>query len=105
MGVGIGMGEHHQTPQIAHGLRGSAAERETIALQLQQPWGIPFIIASLATVFVVAEGFCAAVAQLATGSRLGAARDARRAAQDAAGAEDVDAVGRRPWREHARQKA
>jgi hypothetical protein len=43
-------------------------------LQLQQQWGIPFIIASLATVFVDA--------QLATGSRLRAARDAVRAAED-----------------------
>ena len=43
-------------------------------LQLQQQWGIPFIIASLATVFVDA--------QLATGSRLRAARDAIRAAED-----------------------
>ncbi len=49
-------------------------------LQLQQQWGIPFIAASLATVFVDA--------QLATRSRLRAARDALRAAQDAARAED-----------------
>jgi hypothetical protein len=43
-------------------------------LQLQQQWGIPFIAASLATVFIDA--------QLATGSRLRAARDAIRAAED-----------------------
>jgi hypothetical protein len=50
-------------------------------LQLQQQWGIPFIIASLATVFVDA--------QLATRSRLRAARDAIRAAQDSTRAADV----------------
>jgi hypothetical protein len=49
-------------------------------LQLQQQWGIPFIAASLATVFVDA--------QLATRSRLRAAQDALRAAQDAARAEN-----------------
>jgi hypothetical protein len=49
-------------------------------LQLQQQWGIPFIIASVATVFVDA--------QLATGSRLRATHDALRAAQDAARAEN-----------------
>jgi hypothetical protein len=37
-------------------------------LQLQQQWGIPFILASLATVFIDA--------QLATGSRLRAADEA-----------------------------
>jgi hypothetical protein len=46
-------------------------------LPLEQQWGIPFIIASLATVFIDAE--------LATGSRLRAARDAARAADVAAG--------------------
>jgi hypothetical protein len=45
-------------------------------LQLQQQWGIPFIIASLATIFIDA--------QLATGSRLRAARDAARAEDEAA---------------------
>ena len=49
-------------------------------LQLQQQWGTPFIAASLAAVFIDA--------QLATGSRLRAARDAIRAAQDSARAED-----------------
>jgi len=56
-------------------------------LQLQQQWGIPFIAASLAAVFIDA--------QLATGSRLRAAdaavraaRDTVRTAQDAARAED-----------------
>jgi hypothetical protein len=53
---------------------------------LEQQWGIPFIAASLATVFVDA--------QLATGSRLRAARDAVRAAQDAARAEDEAAEER-----------
>jgi hypothetical protein len=47
----------------------SSYDHITIAgttLQLQLPWGIVFILASVATVFVVAEGFCAAVAQLAS---------------------------------------
>jgi drug/metabolite transporter superfamily protein YnfA len=39
----------------------------------QQQWGILFIAASLATVVVVAEGFCAVVAQLAARSRFRAA--------------------------------
>jgi hypothetical protein len=72
-------------------------------LQLQQQWGIPFIAASLATVFVDA--------QLATGSRLRAARDAARAtdaalraAQDAARAEDETARERYFAREE-RQRA
>ena len=55
-------------------------------LQLQQQWGIPFIAASLATVFVDA--------QLATRSRLRAARDAVRAAQDAARIADETAEDR-----------
>jgi hypothetical protein len=46
-------------------------------LQLQQQWGIPFILASLATVFIDA--------QLATRSRLRAAHAALRAADVAAG--------------------
>ena len=45
-------------------------------LQLQQQWGIPFIIASVATVFVDA--------QLATGSRLRATQDAARAEDETA---------------------
>jgi hypothetical protein len=45
-------------------------------LQLQQQWGISFILASLATVFIDAE--------LATGSRLRAAQDAARAEDEAA---------------------
>ena len=48
-----------------------------------QSWGIPFIAASVAIVFVDA--------QLATGSRLRAAHAALRAAQDAARAEDETA--------------
>ena len=54
------------------------------ALQLPQQWGVWFIAASMALVFVVAEGFCEAVAQLATGSRLRAAQDAARAADETA---------------------
>ena len=46
------------------------------ALQLPQQWGVWFIAASVALVAVVAEGFCEAVAQLATGSRLRAANEA-----------------------------
>jgi hypothetical protein len=45
-------------------------------LQLQQQWGIPFIAASVAIIFVDA--------QLATGSRLRAAQDAARAEDEAA---------------------
>lgn len=45
-------------------------------LQLPQQWGVWFIVASVAVVVVLAEGFCVAVAQLATGSRLRAAKDA-----------------------------
>ncbi len=37
---------------------------------IPQQWGIPLIAASVAIVFVEAEGISAAVAQLATGSRL-----------------------------------
>jgi hypothetical protein len=40
---------------------------------LQQQWGIVGIAASVATVVVVAEGFCAAVAELASRSLLRAA--------------------------------
>ena len=47
-------------------------------LRLQQQWGIPFIAASVAIVFVVAEGFCEAVAELATRSRLRAAHERAR---------------------------
>jgi hypothetical protein len=50
-------------------------------LQLPQQWGVWFIVASMALVVVVAEGFCEAVAQLATGSRRRAADDAARAAE------------------------
>jgi len=51
----------------------SSDEHITLAdttIALQQQWGILFIAASVASVFVVAEGFCAAVAQLASRSRL-----------------------------------
>ncbi|MEB3349300.1 MAG: hypothetical protein VKO00_04685 [Cyanobacteriota bacterium] len=50
-------------------------------LQLQQQWGIPFIAASLATVFIDAE--------LATGSRLRAAQDAARAEDETARERDL----------------
>jgi len=56
------------------------------SIPLQQQWGIPLIAASVATVFVDA--------QLATGSRLRAARDAVRAAQDAARIADETAEER-----------
>ena len=77
------------------------------SIPLQQQWGIPFIFASVATVFIDA--------QLATRSRLRAARDAARIADETTEERDradqernraaVDAVGRRPWRENARQRA
>ena len=56
-------------------------------LQLQQQWGIPFIIASVATVFTGCEQYGAPVgrdAQLATGSRLRATQDAARAEDETA---------------------
>ena len=46
------------------------------ALSLNQQRGVCFIIASLVVVAVVAEGFCAAVAQLASRSRLRAKNEA-----------------------------
>ena len=55
-------------------------------LQLQQQWGIPLIVASVATVFVDA--------QLATGSRLRAAQDAARAEDEAAEERDRAAEAR-----------
>jgi hypothetical protein len=58
------------------------ALRAGAKLQLPQQWGVWFIAASVALVVVVAEGFCVAVAQLATGSRLRAAQDAARAADE-----------------------
>jgi hypothetical protein len=77
-------------------------------IALQQQWGILCIAASVATVVVVAEGFCEAVAELASRSRLRAAHerqeDRDRADQDRNRAA-VDAVGRRPWRENARERA
>ena len=45
-------------------------------ISLNQQRGVCFILASLAVVFVVAEGFCAAVAQLASRSRLRAKNEA-----------------------------
>jgi len=53
-------------------------------LQLPQQWGVWFLASSVALVVVVAEGFCEAVAQLATGSRLRAAQEAARAAHETA---------------------
>jgi hypothetical protein len=61
----------------------SSYEHITLAgrtLHLQQQWGIPFIVTSVAIVFVDAE--------LATGSRLRAADDAVRAREAAARAAD-----------------
>ncbi|MBM5815547.1 MAG: hypothetical protein FJ083_02845 [Cyanobacteria bacterium K_Offshore_surface_m2_239] len=55
-------------------------------LQLQQQWGIPFILASLATVVVDA--------QLATGSRLRAEHRAARIADEAAEERDRAAEAR-----------
>jgi hypothetical protein len=66
------------------------------SIALQQQWGIPFIAASLATIFIDA--------QLATGSRLRAARDALRAAQDAARAED-EAARERDQADRERNRA
>jgi hypothetical protein len=60
-------------------------------LQLQQQWGIPFIAASVATVFIDA--------QLATGSRLRAAQDAARAADETARERDRAAEARERQRE------
>ena len=56
-------------------------------VSLNQQRSVCFIIASLAVVFVVADGFCEAVAQLATRSR-------RRAANEAAEARDRTAEAR-----------
>ena len=58
------------------------------ALQLPQQWGVWFIAASVALVAVVAEGFCEAVAQLATGSRLRAANQAAEERNRAAAARE-----------------
>ena len=41
------------------------------SIHLNQQWGIWLIVASLAVVVFVAEGFCVAIAQLASRSRLG----------------------------------
>jgi hypothetical protein len=60
-------------------------------LQLQQQWGIPCILASVATVTVDA--------QLATRSRLRATRDALRAADEAARERDRAAEARKRQRE------
>ena len=42
-------------------------------IHLNQQWGVWLIVASLAVVVVVAEGFCVAIAQLASRSKLRAA--------------------------------
>ena len=55
-------------------------------LHLQRQWGIPFIAASVAIIFVGCVPYSAPLgrdAQLATGSRLRAAQDAQRAADEA----------------------
>ena len=41
------------------------------SIHLNQQWGVWLIVASLAVVVFVAEGFCVAIAQLASRSRLG----------------------------------
>jgi len=78
------------------------------SIPLQQQWGIPFIFASVATVFTGCVQYGAPLgrdAQLATRSRLRAANerevDRNRADQERNRAA-VDEVGRRPWRENAR---
>jgi hypothetical protein len=78
------------------------------SIPLQQQWGIPFIFASLATVFTWCVQYGAPLgrdSQLATRSRLRAANerevDRNRADQERNRAA-VDEVGRRPWRENAR---
>ncbi len=71
-------------------------------LQLPQQWGVWFIVASVAVVVFVAEGFCVAVAQLATGSRLRAAQDAARAADEAAEERDRAAAAREQATRRAR---
>ena len=43
------------------------------SIHLNQQWGVWLIVASLAVVVVVAEGFCVAIAQLASRSKLRAA--------------------------------
>ena len=40
------------------------------SIHLNQQWGVWLIVASLAVVVVVAEGFCVAIAQLASRSKL-----------------------------------
>ena len=69
-------------------------------IQLQQQWGIVFILASVATVALDAE--------LASRSRLRAADEAaeeRDRANQERNRAAVDEVGRRPWRENAKQRA
>ncbi len=72
-------------------------------IPLQQPWGIVCIAASLAAVVVVAVGFCEAVSELATRSRLRAARDAAHAADAAAGRPSRSSSRARSSRSGARQ--
>jgi len=88
------------------------------SIGLQQQWGIPLIAASVATIFIDS--------QLATRARdrardradqaaLEAKRERSRAADEANRSENeanrernraaVDEVGRRPWRENARERA
>ena len=45
------------------------------SIHLNQQWGVWLIVASLAVVVFVAEGFCVAIAQLASRSRLRAAHE------------------------------
>lgn len=84
----------------------SSYDHITIAgyrIPLQQPWGIVCIAVSLAAVVVVAVGFCEAVAELATRSRLRAAHDAAHAADVAAGRRSRSSSRARSSRSGARQ--
>ncbi len=62
-------------------------------IPLNQQFGIWFIVASLAVVVVVAEGFCAAVAQLASRSRLRAANETAEARERQAEAAERQGQG------------
>jgi hypothetical protein len=76
----------------------SSYDHLTIAgrnVPIPQPWGIPLIAASVAIVFVVAAG-CAAVSQLATGSRLRAAQEATRMEDVAAGRRSRSSLRKKP---------
>ena len=50
--------------------RSALLKEASFTIDLNQQWGVWLIVASLAVVVVVAEGFCVAIAQLASRSRL-----------------------------------